>query len=385
MQSITIATEAILTAVFTAPVSITEITQITEAERRNSLWRCHLQSADSTVPETVIVKKTESDAFDPNDVDSFDAKRFYLGWAGLALIQRVAPEANYSSRFYGGSAAEGLIVMEDLGDNEPSLVEPLLEGNAAEAEHVLRQAYLSLAEMHRDTLGKTAVFDQILRKCHPKMTAGSDLFWLPGWRERLETKLPTFVPLEPNFMGEVNQLFQNVTSPGPFWGYAHKDPCPDNFIRRGSRYLLIDFEISHFSSVLVDAVYARMTFPTCWCASRVPDGLVASLEADYRKMLAQTHPVFADDALFNRALVEACGYWFLQHLHWLLTLDVSGEWGIASIKSRILSRLQAFAELAEAHDCYPALRGTASRLVDKLTTQWPETDPLPLYPAFRQT
>jgi hypothetical protein len=61
----------------------------------------------------------------------------------------------------------------------------------------------------------------------------------------------------------------------------------------------------------------------------------------------------------------------------------SDEWGIASVRSRIVTCLEAFLEAATAGDLLPGLRGTALALREHLSKRWPDTTPLPVYPAFR--
>jgi hypothetical protein len=39
--------------------------------------------------------------------------------------------------------------------------------------------------------------------------------------------------------------------------------------------------------------------------------------------------------------------------------------------------------VAEEFNQLPGLRGIAARVLHELGKPWPETDPLPLYPAFR--
>jgi hypothetical protein len=72
----------------------------------------------------------------------------------------------------------------------------------------------------------------------------------------------------------------------------------------------------------------------------------------------------------------------VQHL--LQALDEDGHWGIAPIRSRLVSRLKAFITTAEAYHRRPAMRGTAHRVLEVLRRRWPATPPLALYPAFRQ-
>ena len=139
-------------------------------------------------------------------------------------------------------------------------------------------------------------------------------------------------------------------------------------------------------NVLIDAVYGRMTFPTCWCANRLPADLIGRLESDYRQRLAQRHAAAQDDSLFDQSLVDACALWLFVTLDWQLRNAVgdNSEWGLATFRPRVLTRLGAFLEVAGDNGRYPAICTIATRLLDHLTAQWPEVEPLPLYPAFRE-
>jgi hypothetical protein len=53
------------------------------------------------------------------------------------------------------------------------------------------------------------------------------------------------------------------------------------------------------------------------------------------------------------------------------------------MRQRLLARLEAFVDVAEEFNQLPGLRGIAARVLHELGKLWPETDPLPLYPAFR--
>jgi autonomous glycyl radical cofactor GrcA len=61
----------------------------------------------------------------------------------------------------------------------------------------------------------------------------------------------------------------------------------------------------------------------------------------------------------------------------------SNEWGIASIRARVLSRLETYADVAAKRDIYPALTRELHMVRVKFAALWPEAQPLSLYPAFR--
>jgi Ser/Thr protein kinase RdoA (MazF antagonist) len=378
------AVEAVLTTTFQRPIHISHTEQISEEERRNVLLRCTLAEADGHIPTTVIVKQVRAEHYAPDDVENnWDTQRFYLGWAGLALLQQLSPQGNYVPYFYGGSGRDGFIVQEDLGGEHRSLVEPLLEGDAVSAERALLQTVDCLAQMHGESLGQTAVAQQIAQQIHPDFSLIPSAAQRQTWSEGVIKHISAVLEPEPNFYNETQQVYAANFDPSPFYGYIHSDPCPDNYFHTSKRMMLIDFEFGRLGNVLIDVVYGRMTFPSCWCANRLPANLITRLENSYRQQLAQQHPAAQDHALFTTALVDACALWLLMTLDWQLreALANNGKWGLATFQPRVLARLQAFLEVADGR--YPALRTTASRLLDHLTTQWSDVEPLPLYPAFR--
>jgi hypothetical protein len=88
----------------------------------------------------------------------------------------------------------------------------------------------------------------------------------------------------------------------------------------------------------------------------------------------------------SEARLRVCVHWALRSLVWHLetALKEDQEWGIATLRPRILARLEAFAATSDAYGHLPALRDTMNRVLETLRLRWPDTDELPLYPAFRQ-
>jgi hypothetical protein len=90
---------------------------------------------------------------------------------------------------------------------------------------------------------------------------------------------------------------------------------------------------------------------------------------------------------FETALVAACGFWLVSTLSRQLAnaLEADRTWGIATVRQRLLARLEAFIITAEEFGQMTALRGMTSQLLELLHKAWPDVPPLPLYPAFQRT
>jgi hypothetical protein len=364
-------------------VRLGNVARLSDDDRRNLLLRARDVAGGS--PGTFIIKQVVVDTYDPENVESWDTRRFFSDWGGAQFLSATLGTSR-SPRFYGGDYSLGFFILEDLGDQR-SLVEPLLEEDAASAERALLSFAACLGSVHAGTIGESADFEKLLRAIAPHV--GVLTRAATGFRERaasLQVCLDGLgVRAETTFRGDVEAVAAAIEDPGPFFSYIHGDPCPDNISWTGDELRLIDFEFGGFGHALIDATYGRMLFPTCWCASALPKGVVLRMESIYRAELANGCPEAEDDQIFGAAMTKVCGFWLLSTLGRDLAraLEADGQWGIATMRQRLLARLQAFIATAEECGQLPALRGTASRLLSMLETSWPETLPLPLYPAFQ--
>ena len=131
--SIVAAAEDVLSQSLDRHIRLGDVTCLSDDERRNLLLRVH--DLDEGRPASFIIKKVVADSYDPADLASWDTRLFLSDWAGAELLSTVLSNPR-SARFYGGDYAEGFFILEDLGEHR-SLVEPLLEQDAARAEKAL--------------------------------------------------------------------------------------------------------------------------------------------------------------------------------------------------------------------------------------------------------
>lgn len=380
------AAEQLLTARYQTPIQLCDVEQISEAERRNRLLRCRVAQPPADLAPSLIIKQVVTQQYNPDDVTSWDIRRFFQDWAGAQFLSELPNDPQHGPRFYGGERSLGFIILEDLGVDHRSLVQPLLHEDAASAERALIRYVTRLGKLHADTIGRAAEFQHLLHNANPSLAA---VAIHPDVRETIQPLLETLkglgLLLGHDLLTELHQVVDQVEQPGAFTAYIHADPCPDNIFDTGDTIRLIDFEMGRFGHALLDASYGRILFPTCWCCNRIPDPLVKQLERIYRGQLSVGCPAAADDSQFYKALTTVCAYWLLHSFAWLFTdaLKEDNTWGIASVRSRILARLEAFLATATEFDELPASRQATAQLLDVLQARWPETDPLPLYPAFR--
>ena len=371
------------------PIQIAELVQISEPERRNLLLRATLDNPPPGLPNSLIVKKVVAEkGYDPDDATAWDTRRFFQDWAGAAFLSQCAPGAGHSPHFYGGDRNHGFILLEDLGDDHNSLVEPLLGSDAAAAEQALLRFTERLAHMHLDTAGRADEFYALVEQLNPQladqMRSGA------AFAQQRANTIAQLAALDINIpdaaTSDLDMVAAALAAPGPFRAYLHGDPCPDNFFWQGATLRLIDFELGYMGHALCDLAYGRTYFPTCWCCNRVPDWLVGQMEARYRQIVGAHLPAVLDDAIFGRAMTVACAYWLISSLNWLLepVLEEDRTWGIAQVRPRLLARLEVFIAASQEFDHLPGLCDLAVSVLAVLQNRWPALEPLPVYPALRE-
>jgi hypothetical protein len=378
------AAERILFDLSGSAITFIDVQQLSEPDRRNLILRC-TSSATPHFPSRFIIKKVQADVYDPEDASSWDTQRFFSDWAGSQFLSSLGGGANHGPHFYGGDRGLGFILLEDMGEHR-SLVEPLMHEDAIRAEAALLRYSTRLGKLHADTVNRQDAYQQLINSVSPGgKPAGAAEQGLKDSIEKVKAILDHLeVTVEPAFIQEIHEIVRTVLDPGPFLVYIHGDPCPDNVFDSSEQLRLIDFEFSRYSHALIDAAYARMIFPTCWCANRLPQAIVEQMENHYRMELVRGCPQAQEDPVWEQALANICGYWLFDTLSWHLepALAEDQSWGIASLRQRILARLEAFISASETFGHCPAVRAAAGRLLYTLDKRWTETESLPLYPAF---
>jgi thiamine kinase-like enzyme len=383
LDCIIVAAEKLLSDVLGSKVHLGDIVYLTEKGNRNLLLRCRNLSGGTH--SSFVIKRIGLDGYDPEDTNSLDVQRFLSDWAGAQFLSLIPGAPQHGPCFYGGERALGFFILEDLGPHH-SLVEPLLKADAVVAERALLNFAARLGKVHADSIGKSAMFERLLLTLSPNAPPfAQTITQLYEGVRRLQAGLERLeVRAEPGLRQEFANVVEGLQKPGPFSAYIHGDLCPDNAIYAGGQVRLIDFESGRFGHALIDAACGRMMFPTCWCANRLPCALVAKMESAYRAELVKGCREAQEDRVFETGLVSACGFWLLINLIWYLegALKEDQTWGSATMRSRLLARLEAFITTSESFNQLPASRGTASRLLEVLRSQWPGAEPLALYPAF---
>jgi hypothetical protein len=378
--------ERVLSETFGGPVRLEDGIALKE---RAHVARFAVREAPSSAPASVIIKQAriwEGQSYDPDSTDlRAPSAHLFNDWAALQFLSQVAGDARIAPQFYGGDRAAGLFVLEDLGMGiSPDQV--LLGSDPVAAEATLIELAGALGRMHAATIGRQAEFDRLRDALGPRPAEAQAYGWLVDGLQTTAAALD--VPLRPGATDDLAVVIDVLADPGPFLAYTHGDPCPDNWLHTGGRLRLFDFEIGAFRHALTDGVYGRIHFPTCWCVNRIPAAISLRMQAVYRDELARACPAAADDDQYQRAIIEACAYWVLQLCarRWGIIdmLAEDREWGIATVRQRVLLRFGILSHMTEQAGYLAALGATIADLAGALRARWPpEADAMPYYPAFR--
>jgi hypothetical protein len=361
-------------------------------QQKTLVLRCHVETAPGTaVPPSVIIKLVDMADFQVGEPVGAAASLFN-DWAGAQFLSDLAAatpaSAPFSPRFYGGDRAAGLIVLEDLGGG-PSLVEPLCGRDPGAAAAALTALAVTLGRLHAATIGREDAYWSLRRVLGP--TTGHTFMHSP---QRMRAELPELyatlaglgVAPSDACRAEIEATLVELEQPGPFQAYTRGDPCPANQFWRAGTLRLYDYERGAYRHALIDGVYPHMQFPTCWCAGRMPDDVVARVEAAYRSALLEGCPAAGDDRVFAQAVVQAAAYWVCVTLERGLGLALAKDvrWGLATMRPRLVTRAEAFARLAEARGYLPHTAHLAYQLSAELRQRWPAKQcELAMYPAFQ--
>lgn len=305
-------------------------------------------------------------------------------WAREGAALAVAPAEAPAPRLVASSASPPLVVMTDAGTG-PSVADALLTGTTAEASAALEGFADALAAFHLRTLdaGKPFASELAARSggsVPPTVisdSAAQAAERLGTWCSRLGVAvpggaLPTLAALPDRIP---------ATSPSAL---TSSDICPDNNIRAGEEYVLIDFEDAEWRPIAWDAAYLMVPWPGCWCSFDLPSAVADQTLERYRAAIAGRLPYAATPAFTSDVALAALG-WALIAASWYIR-DALGDDPPQhdEVGKTPTRRARILHYLATARDTgtVPELAELAGRLRLELAWRWGEV-PLDYAPAFR--
>jgi hypothetical protein len=296
----------------------------------------------------------------------------FSAWASLAFCADIPAVYHLVPRFLGGSAAERLFVMSDLGGSRT--LEDVLRGtDRRAAQRALTNLAQTMAQLHAATVDMADHFEHhrlVLPFSSGLGRHAEAQAWLnrsteiTAWFAALNRAVPT------GFTACLARIADTYRNPGPFLCFSHGDPAPtNNHIAADGRVRLLDFEYGAFRHALYDLTAWNVLCP-------LPRSCVRHMNNTYRRILAQAIPVAADDAQYALNWACLCAYRALAMLTWIKPgiLQENQPWADDRWTSR-QAVLAAVIRLQEAAANLPALAPAyeaALLLREALTERWSE-------------
>ena len=365
------------------PVVIDIVENLGKETRRNIILRARA-TADGMAPRSVIVKATRAPSYDRKAADAYATSGFVKEWAAASYLARHVAAQPFTPALLACDLDQGVLVYDDVGAFVPSLVRPLLNGTAIEAEQALTAYAEALATLHRATIGCRNGHAAILREGFPSSAIPPPAhLWLEDVARSLRDALG-----DGSSRGRGRPGRSTPPAARRLAGLGARRPMPRQRPARERRAgHPADLEFARPGHALLDAAYWRMGFPTCWCAGTVPTEIVHRVDRAYRVAMGPADRVAGDDDAFKRESAFIDMAWLLGNLAWLLkdALAEDGTWGRATNRSRILTYLQNAIQSTEEASILPRLRAWAVSRQADLRSRWPDATVLSDFPAFTRT
>ena len=373
------ATEGALARASGLAVNLSCLETIRGDRRRHLIIRATATFSDGS-RQRIIIKVTRSKDYDPRVDNALQKFGLLREWASTALLKPWADNGMRVSQFLGGDVDLGFMITRDFGADVTSLVGPLMGDKPCEAREAILAYATALGDLHATTVGCEDSYYDIVRATFPHDGAKTDhLAVLTRSMDTVQRALGGAFD-----KAELAAIATKLDRSGPWQTLVHGDLCPDNILFRGGKAFLIDFESGQPGHALLDAAYLRLGFPTCWCAGRLPMDVARDAETAYLNAFKTSAAIDIDDAGYRLDLAHICAAHMLKRTAGLLgkALVADEDWGIASVRERILWWLTSSSLTMEDAKVLPGLQALVDRWIDDLKRRWVSSTMLGYYPAF---
>lgn len=223
---------AALSLSWRAPVSLTDVTPLSNEKRRNVILRATTVGEGVSL-RSVIIKVQRAADFDASTPNALEESGLVKEWTAAAFLGGHAPEGLHCPALLAGDAARGVIVFEDLGADLGSLVGPLLDGPADRAAAALVGYADCLGHLHAATLdcadGHAAALHRLFpnaatprpanpQRLHASFAKVYDL--LGGTLDESDVQRETAILLFARMFGSLSRLRDDALQEDTRWGIA---------------------------------------------------------------------------------------------------------------------------------------------------------------------
>lgn len=361
--------DAVVAAAELLPDADIEVDGLIRESRWSTVARVRTTAPGWSGPETLIVKRYPEAGAE---------------WAREGAALAVAPAEAPVPRLVASSHSPPLVVMTDAGTG-PSVADALLSDSAEGARAALDGFADALATVHVSTLGAGDSFaSELAARSRGTVPATA----ISGYVARAADSLGTWcsrlgVTVPGGALPALAEVPGRIGETGP-WALTSSDICPDNNVRTGGGYVLIDFEEAEWRPIAWDAAYLAVPWPGCWCSFALPSAVAQQTFERYRSAIAGRLPYAATPAFAADVALAALG-WALIATSWYLQ-DALGDdppqHDEAGKTPTRRARVLHYLVTARDTEVVPELAELARRLRLELARRWGEVS-LAYAPAFR--
>jgi hypothetical protein len=266
-----------------------------------------------SLPRTMVVKKVLTGQGGRDAEEAFLRETVSYQFANSLPLEH-RPGATLVAH----DVADRVLVLADLG-GAPTLADVLADPDPVLAQRGLVAWAQALGRMHAATAFREGDFAALLRHAgRARWTdplegpATAALAELPA---ALESALGVRTPTE---VVRRATATDRVLGRSVLRAFSPSDLCPDNAMLTAAGVQFLDFEWGGFRDVFLDAVYALVPFPGCWCSPQLSADQAEHLVQAWRGEVVGVWPQLADDALLRAGLLDAQLLWTWVSTRWFL-------------------------------------------------------------------
>jgi len=298
-----------------APVTLVDPIDLGGSDRTMVL-RVRAEENPFSLPKTMVIKRM----LGVRTGRSADVAReaFLRETVSYQFGNVLRPENRPGAELFAHDVEDGLLVLADLG-NGPTLADVLLRGEESTMQHGLMAWAQALGRMHAATADGEDDFRVLLRRAKPgawpyPLASGAELA-LKQLPQLLEAQLSvrTLSAVRERAAGT-----QRLLGPDALRAFSPSDLCPDNAMITDEGVRFLDFEWGGFRDVTLDAAYALVPFPACWCIHEVSDAQSEELVQAWRSEVVGVWPQLADDRVLWPRMLDAQLLWVWLSTYWFL-------------------------------------------------------------------
>ncbi len=298
-----------------APVTLVDPIDLGGSDRTMVL-RVRAEENPFSLPKTMVIKRM----LGVRTGRSADVAReaFLRETVSYQFGNVLRPENRPGAELFAHDVDDGLLVLADLG-NGPTLADVLLRGEESTMQHGLMAWAQALGRMHAATADGEDDFRVLLRRAKP----GAWPYPLASGAEQALKQLPQLLEAQlsvctPSAVRERAAGTQRLLGPDALHAFSPSDLCPDNAMITDEGVRFLDFEWGGFRDVTLDAAYALVPFPACWCIHEVSDAQSEELVQAWRSEVVGVWPQLADDRVLWPRMLDAQLLWVWLSTYWFL-------------------------------------------------------------------